>query len=108
MSRPPLRLPELSELVAIVAAAEEGSLAGAARRLHLTGPAVAKRVGNLETIFGVQLLERSERGVRPTPSGRDFVAAARRLLADVEDLLPSLPRAGQADGLDEGELARGL
>ncbi|MES1246190.1 MAG: PAS domain-containing protein [Actinomycetota bacterium] len=82
----PVRRPDLSELAALVAAIEEASLAGAARRLHLTGPAIAKRIRNLETLAGTALLERSERGVVPTARGRTVYADAQRLLADADAL----------------------
>lgn len=85
-----MRGPELAELRAFCAAVDLGSLGRAARVLHVSQPALSKRLRVLETLAGVRLLERSHRGVTPTPTGRRLYVAARRVLAEdeaVEDLI---------------------
>jgi len=52
-----------------IAAAEEGSLTGAARRLEVSVPAVQKLLGSLERELGVLLFDRSVQGVKLTTSG---------------------------------------
>jgi DNA-binding transcriptional LysR family regulator len=76
-------MPELRQLRAFVAVAEELNFTRAAERLHLGQQAVSKSVGQLERELGVELLERTTREVRLTPagvalleSGRDALAAA--------------------------------
>jgi DNA-binding transcriptional LysR family regulator len=81
------RLPEIAELATFVAAAQTGSLSRAASLLHLSAPAVAKRLDKLETVLGRKLLLRSPRGVQLTPAGRLFYEPAERLLADAVALL---------------------
>jgi PAS domain S-box-containing protein len=81
------RLPEIAELHTFLLAADARSLSGAARRLHLSPAAVAKRLDNLEAVLGYPLLKRGPRGVDMTPAGRAFYAQAERLVRDAERLL---------------------
>ncbi|QKV53379.1 LysR family transcriptional regulator [Comamonas antarctica] len=62
---------------------ETGSLAEAARRLHLTSAAVAQQMRTLEREFGTDLLARAGRTVAPTPAGHRLAAAAPQLLRDL-------------------------
>jgi LysR family transcriptional regulator, carnitine catabolism transcriptional activator len=94
---PPARAPDIVELRSLCAAAELGSLGRAAIRLHVSQPALSKRLHNLESIVGVELLERSPQGVKLTPAGRRLYEEARRLLeqADrVQEVIGGLKRAG--------------
>ena len=98
----PIRTPELSELETFVLAVEEGSLARAAGRLKISGTAAAKRLRNLESLSGRQLLDRSTRGVKPTAHGRVLYRRAVRTIAEAEalgDLLAEMrPGADAATG----------
>ncbi|HEY5797826.1 MAG TPA: LysR family transcriptional regulator [Bosea sp. (in: a-proteobacteria)] len=75
------RLDELAIFVAIV---EAGSLAGAARRLKRSRPAVTRALASLEERAGARLIARSTRRLAPSDAGRELVVTARRLLADYE------------------------
>jgi DNA-binding transcriptional LysR family regulator len=77
-------MPELAELRAFCAAVDLGSLGKAARLLQVSQPALSKRLRNLEGLSGSTLLERSPRGVTPTPAGRQLYAATQSLLAEAE------------------------
>jgi len=85
-----LRCPHLDELRAFCAAADLGSIGRAAQRLHLTQPAMSRRVKSLEQLVGAPLLTRSARGVSLTPAGQRLYAQAQRLLADAEELTAAL------------------
>ncbi len=61
----------------LAAVVDEGTLDGAARRLHLTPSAVSQRVKALEEQLGQRLLVRS-RPVRATDAGETVVRFARR------------------------------
>lgn len=93
--RVPIREPEVAELRAFCAAATLGSIAAAARSLNVSQPALSKRLRALEAVAGVQLFERSTRGVKLTPAGVHLYGAARRLLntADTVSALMSGPSA---------------
>jgi LysR family glycine cleavage system transcriptional activator len=82
---PSERLPPLNAIRAFEAAARLGSYVSASRALHVTQPAIGRHVKNLEDWLGVQLLERTPRGVTLTAAGLEFHQAASqalKLLAD--------------------------
>lgn len=68
------------ELAAFVAAAEAGSVHGAAEALHLTQSAVTKRLAALERRVGARLLDRGRFGVRLSPPGRALLPHAQQAL----------------------------
>ncbi|AUA58847.1 HTH-type transcriptional regulator gltC [Achromobacter spanius] len=71
----------LRQLKYFVATAQEGSLAGASRQLHIAQPSVSNAIKSLEDNFGVQLFIRHHaQGVSLTPSGERFYMKADRLL----------------------------
>ncbi|MGX1743124.1 LysR family transcriptional regulator [Bosea sp. NPDC055353] len=78
------RIEELAIFVAIV---DAGSLAGAARRLRKSRPAVTRALAGLEERVGTQLIARTTRRLTPNDAGRELAATARRLLADYEAAL---------------------
>ena len=84
-SRPP-RSPQLDELRAFCAAVDLGGIGRAGKRLHLSQPAVSKRLKCLEELVGTRLLERSPRGVTMTAAGERLYAHARRLVAELDEL----------------------
>src|SRR5689334_20423911 len=61
-----LKLRDLDIFLAVI---ETGSMGKAAKRLRVSQPAVSKSVVELEDAFGVRLLDRSRRGIFPTPYG---------------------------------------
>ena len=73
------RLDELGLLVAVI---DEGSMAGAARRLRRSPPAVTRTLMALEDRVGVRLVERTTRRLSPTDPGLALADRARVLLAD--------------------------
>lgn len=92
-----MRGPGLVELRAFCAAVELGSVGRAASRLHISQPALSRRLHVLEALADARLLERSRRGVSPTPAGTRLYLAARRVLAENEAI----------EGLMGGALADG-
>jgi DNA-binding transcriptional LysR family regulator len=78
------RSAEIDELRTFCTAAELGSLGRAAVRLHVSQPALSKRLAHLEAAAGTQLLERSPHGVKLTQSGRHLYEEARRVLEHVD------------------------
>lgn len=74
---------KLRALQYFVASADEGSLAGAARRLAVSVPSVHKLVASLERELGVALFQRSARGLALTANGLHYLDACRPLLAEL-------------------------
>jgi DNA-binding transcriptional LysR family regulator len=84
---------DLNLLVMLDALLQEGSVTGAARRLHLTPPAVSRGLGRLRSITGDELLVRAGRNLVPTPAAdrlrqraHDVVVAAHEVLAPSQTL----------------------
>ncbi|MGB9174641.1 MAG: LysR family transcriptional regulator [Bradyrhizobium sp.] len=57
-----------------------GSFRGAGQRLNTTQPAISQRNAQLEREMGVKLLNRDHRVVSPTPSGRQLMLYAEKLI----------------------------
>lgn len=75
---------DLQQLQAFVAVADKGSFRGAAEHLHLSAPALGRRVDRLEELLGARLFTRSTRDVRLTRVGEAFLERARAALDDLE------------------------
>ncbi|CAM2168589.1 LysR family transcriptional regulator [Burkholderia latens] len=68
-----------------VATLDEGSLAGASRRLGRSPAAVSRAIAFLEEHTGTALLYRTTRTIRLSEAGERYAAACRRILADLEE-----------------------
>jgi len=77
----------LSDLEALVALAELTSFRKAAESVHLSQPALSRRIAKLEGVLGVRLFDRTTRSVEPTVLGREFAAKARGLLDELGESL---------------------
>ncbi|CAN7792350.1 LysR family transcriptional regulator [Caballeronia sp. LjRoot34] len=87
----------LDRLRTLVAIADRGSFADAARALHLAPPTVSLHIAELEERIGAPLLSRKRGHVRPSATGELLVERARHLLADAEQALDDVHR--QVQGL---------
>lgn len=72
-------------LRSLVAAVDGGSLSAAARALNTPLPTISRRISDLETQLGAQLLLRTTRKLALTEAGVGFVARARRILEDLNE-----------------------
>lgn len=77
----------------LIAIAEEGSINKAAKRVHLTQPALSQRLKSFEASLGTPLFERTKTTMVPTHAGqvylewaRSSVVAEDRMLRDVADI----------------------
>ncbi|MHA7776039.1 LysR family transcriptional regulator [Roseibium sp. M-1] len=68
-----------------VSALDEGSFAGAARRLGKSPAAVSRAVAFLERHVGAELLHRTTRSLKLSDAGERYAAACRRVLAELEE-----------------------
>lgn len=93
-----LRQTSLTHLRAVIAAVDSGNFVLATRATGLSSPAIHRAVRDFERLTGTSLFERRGRTVRPTPSARALVAAARRAIAEIEAALADLSAAAHPGG----------
>lgn len=77
-------------LKAFVAVAETGSFSLAAEQLHLTQPAITRRIQLLEESTGTRLFDRLGRQVLLTEAGRTLLPRAQQILALLASTLQEL------------------
>jgi DNA-binding transcriptional LysR family regulator len=75
----------LESMSMVLAVAEAGSLSAAARRQKMPLATVSRKVSELEEHLRTKLFQRSSRALVPTDAGRSYIAAAKRILADVTE-----------------------
>ncbi|MFF9070177.1 LysR family transcriptional regulator [Streptomyces sp. NPDC014891] len=78
---------DLNLLTALDALLEEGSVAGAAARLHVTAPAMSRSLGRIRRTTGDQILVRTGRTMTPTPYAVAIRAQVHEVLHQVQGLL---------------------
>ncbi|GHO87062.1 transcriptional regulator [Dictyobacter formicarum] len=76
---------ELSEIEAFVTIHRAGGFTRAAELLHLSQPAVSRRIELLERELGAPLFERLSSGIRLTEAGLAFLPYAQQVLAGISD-----------------------
>jgi LysR family transcriptional regulator, glycine cleavage system transcriptional activator len=90
-------LPPLDALLAVLAAAQSGSLTLAAERLGVTHGAISRRVAVVEAWLGKPVFERHGRGVRVTPAGQRFTQQIQQAMTALEQTSERWrPRHGRA------------
>ena len=89
---------DLANLAAFVAVAEHGGFSVAAEQLHLTQPAVSKRIAQLEASLDARLFDRLGRKVAPTEAGQLLLPRARQLLVEAEAAKEALRAMGEGVG----------
>ena len=78
---------DLADLRAFVAVAKLSSFRAASEELHLSQPALSRRIEKLEDALGVRLFHRTTRKVDLTAVGREFARRANDLLDGLEQSL---------------------
>src|SRR5207248_4368710 len=96
---------ELRHLRYFRAVAEAASFTAAARTVHVAQQVLSAQIRQLEDALGVQLLERTSRGVALTAAGAAFLDGARSTLADLDRAVAAARNAARSVS---GELAVGL
>ena len=81
----------VEHLRAFAAVAEVGSITAASRSLYLVQSAVTRRIAALERVTGLQLFERTSRGVQLTEDGSRFLRGARKVMEAYDGLLGGHP-----------------
>ena len=75
----------LEAMSIVLAVAEAGSLSAAARQQNTPLATISRKVSDLEAHLQTKLFSRTSRALVPTDTGRSYIAAAKRILADVAE-----------------------
>jgi DNA-binding transcriptional LysR family regulator len=75
---------KLRDLRLVMAVAEAGSMAKAAKHIHLTQSAVSRAIAELELALGVRLFDRNPQGVEPTAYGRALLKGSVAVFDDLK------------------------
>lgn len=86
------------EMEVFAAAAQGGSFSAAGRALGLTPSAVSRTVDRIEARLGVRLMLRTTRVLTLTAEGQTYLGAARRILADLDDVEQDIADQGAPRG----------
>ncbi len=86
------------ELEVFAAVAATGSFSGAGRTLSLTPSAVSRTLDRIEARLGARLLLRTTRALTLTAEGQTYLAAARRILADLDEAEQAIADQGAPRG----------
>ena len=86
----PKRLPPISALRALEAAARHASFTRAAHELNVTQSAISHQIKTLEELWGLKLFKRTVRGVAPTPTGEEFAKVTREFFERITRTLDAL------------------
>lgn len=80
-----MSLPSIRQLEYFVTAAESGTLAAAAAKLHIAQPSVSEQISALERQLQVILFTRTSRGLLLTDPGKQLLPLAQRTLASAQE-----------------------
>lgn len=69
----------LQQIYYVLKVTDIGSINKAAENLYISQPSLSNSILDLENEIGIQIFERTNRGVKITPRGNDFVSEARKL-----------------------------
>ena len=87
---------QIGQIIAFLAVAELESFSKAAEELHLTQPAVSKRIRQLEAAMNTNLFDRIGKRSILTPNGRAFRPHAERILDELQTYRSGLSRQQDA------------
>jgi len=81
---------EISQLEAFIAVAKTGSFSKASGTLHLSQPAISRRIAMLEHALNASLFERMPKGIILSDSGKTFLPYAMRVMSSIKDGMEAL------------------
>lgn len=93
---------ELKQLEYFLAIADTGSINEAAKRLHMSQPPLSYQMKQLEGELGVQLLERTRKGVSLTEAGKLLYARAENILQYAQSATIEVTNTGKSQILRIG------
>ncbi|WMD19222.1 LysR family transcriptional regulator [Achromobacter seleniivolatilans] len=81
-----MKLPDLNLLLTLDVLIQEGSVAGAARRLNLSTPAMSRSLARIRDAVGDPVLVRSGRGLAPTPRALELQAQVHSVVEQAQSV----------------------
>lgn len=93
---------ELRQLRHFLAVGESGSITAAAKKLHLTQPALSRQIKSLEEELNTPLLERGAHSIQLTPAGEILLAEARKLLKAADTVVEKVKASAVGEPLRVG------
>ena len=88
----------IADIEAFIAVADMRSIAKASARLHLSQPAITRRLQNLEDQLGVKMFDRDLRPMVLTPEGQEAYKHAKAVLASTAQLQAAITPGKQMAG----------
>jgi len=90
---------DLNHLQAFSMVVESGSISEAVRRLFVSQPSISTKISELEKHFQIKLLERTNKGIKPTRQGLFLYHEGKKMLSMAKNLERGLERA--SDNISE-------
>ena len=94
--------PQLETFLCVV---EAGSFSKAGEKLYISAPAVIKQINSLESSLGVQLFDRTHRGLKITQAGESMYKDAKYVIQYCKE---SVARAEKAEKAKEEVIRVGI
>ena len=82
---------DLRELYYLNALAEEQSISKAAERLYIAQASLSQFLRQFEAQLGSPIFVRTNKGIRPTPSGKVFLSHAKHILKEQSSHIRKTP-----------------
>lgn len=76
----------ITELKYIIETAAAGSISAAAKNLYAAQPNISKAIKSLEEEYGIQIFQRSAKGMTPTREGQEFIRQAQHIVQELDAL----------------------
>ena len=70
----------ITQLKYVITIAESSSITEAAQKLYMTQPSLSAAVRELEREYGIEIFNRTSRGISLTNDGSEFLAYARQIV----------------------------
>lgn len=89
---------EINNLKAFLAVADFSSFSQAAEKLHITQPAISKRIAALEEALDARLFDRISRRIYLTEAGSLLLPTARNICGEIQQIQQAIANLGKSVG----------
>lgn len=80
-------LPEIQDMIQLIAFADAGTLSAASEKLHLSQPTLTRTMKRLEELFGAPLFDHAKNKLTLNENGQLAVDCARKVIEETEQML---------------------